>query len=88
MAYIGTNNMITQFKQSFENTINQALKDGLPPTVIKLVMENYSYIIDNLVKTVIAREDEQYRKQLFEEQSLEQQQSVNINSDEIMQNEN
>lgn len=68
MAYIGTNNLIMQFRQNIENTINDALKEGVPPVVIKLVLENYGYMNENLISNMIRKEDERYRQQLHEEQ--------------------
>ena len=68
MAYIGTNNLIMQFRQNIENTINDALREGVPPVVIKLVLENYGYMNENLISNMIRKEDERYRQQLHEEQ--------------------
>lgn len=79
MAYIGTNNLIIQFKQKTEDLINDGLRDGIPPVVIKLVLDQYKRISDDLVNQFIQKENEKYRQQLAEEQAQEKSEVENDN---------
>lgn len=71
MAFRGTNNLIQDFRKNIENVINDGLKTGIPPSVVKMCLDLYSNMNDGILTNVIQQEDVRYGEQLAEEKNKE-----------------
>lgn len=81
MAQKGVNTVILETKGSILEAVNNGLKQGLPISVISIIIENVMFEIDKNLNIAVENESKQYQEQvqleseqvLYEEPSQEQQ---------------
>lgn len=56
----GINTLITDFKKDLTDRVNQGLREGLPISVIHLVIDNIFVEINGLLEDTLKTEEEQY----------------------------
>lgn len=69
---IGVNTTILNAKDTLAETINNILKDGVPPIVVSMIVEGLYNELDILVKQTVEKEQEQFqsKKELEDNQVL------------------
>ena len=65
----GVNTTILNAKNTFAETINSVLKEGIPPVVVSMIVEGLYNELDILVKQTIEKEQEQIQTQKEAEQN-------------------
>lgn len=58
----GINTLITDFKKDLTDRVNQGLREGLPISVIHLVIDNIFVEINGLLEDTLKAEEEQYNQ--------------------------
>lgn len=58
----GINTLITDFKKDLTDRVNQGLREGLPISVIHLVIDNIFVEINGLLEDTLKTEEEQYNQ--------------------------
>lgn len=79
MAQKGVNTVILETKGSILEAVNNGLKQGLPISVISIIIENVMFEIDKNLNIAVENESKQYQEQvqleseqvLYEEPSQE-----------------
>ena len=68
----GVNTTILNAKDTLAETINNILKDGVPPIVVSMIVEGLYNELDILVKQTVEKEQEQFqsKKELEDNQVL------------------
>lgn len=68
----GVNTTILNAKNTLAETINNILKDGVPPVVVSMIVEGLYNELDVLVKQTVEKEQEQFqsKKELEDNQVL------------------
>lgn len=68
----GVNTTILNAKNTLAETINNILKDGVPPVVVSMIVEGLYNELDILVKQTVEKEQEQFqsKKELEDNQVL------------------
>lgn len=68
----GVNTTILNAKDTLAETINNILKDGVPPVVVSMIVEGLYNELDILVKQTVEKEQEQFqsKKELEDNQVL------------------
>lgn len=68
----GVNTTILNAKETLAETINNILKDGVPPIVVSMIVEGLYNELDILVKQTVEKEQEQFqsKKELEDKQVL------------------
>ena len=68
----GVNTTILNAKDTLAETINNILKDGVPPVVVLMIVEGLYNELDVLVKQTVEKEQEQFqsKKELEDNQVL------------------
>lgn len=68
----GVNTTILNAKDTLTETINNILKDGVPPIVVSMIVEGLYNELDILVKQTVEKEQEQFqsKKELEDNQVL------------------
>lgn len=68
----GVNTTILNAKNTLAETINNILKDGVPPVVVSMIVECLYNELDVLVKQTVEKEQEQFqsKKELEDNQVL------------------
>ena len=68
----GVNTTILNAKNTLAETINNILKDGVPPIVVSMIVEGLYNELDILVKQTVEKEQEQFqsKKELEDNQVL------------------
>lgn len=68
----GVNTTILNAKNTLAETINNILKEGIPPVVVSMIVEGLYNELDNLVKKTVEKEQEQFqnKKELEDNQVL------------------
>lgn len=68
----GVNTTILNAKDTLAETINNILKDGVPPIVVSMIVEGLYNELDILVKQTVEKEQEQFqsKKELEDKQVL------------------
>lgn len=68
----GVNSTILNAKDTLAETINNILKDGVPPIVVSMIVEGLYNELDILVKQTVEKEQEQFqrKKELEDNQVL------------------
>ena len=68
----GVNTTILNAKDTLAETINNILKDGVPPIVVSMIVEGLYNELDILVKQTVEKEQEQFqrKKELDDNQVL------------------
>lgn len=68
----GVNTTILNAKETLAETINNILKDGVPPIVVSMIVEGLYNELDILVKQTVEKEQEQFqsKKELEDNQVL------------------
>lgn len=68
----GVNTTILNAKDTLAETINNILKDGVPPIVVSMIVEGLYNELDILVKQTVKKEQEQFqsKKELEDKQVL------------------
>lgn len=64
MAQKGVNTIIVETKGSILESINNGLRQGLPVSVVSMIVENIMYEIDKTLAKDIEKEANEYQKQL------------------------
>lgn len=57
----GVNTTILNAKDTLAETINNILKDGVPPIVVSMIVEGLYNELDILVKQTVEKEQEQFQ---------------------------
>lgn len=72
MAQKGVNTIIVDTRKDIANAINNGIKQGLPISVIAMIVENALMELNNGVNTALENENKSYQEQLkVQEQQVE-----------------
>lgn len=72
MAQKGINSFIEDGKKELAKTISDLLNEGIPTSVLKMILESLLLEIDSINKEVIEKEVKEYEEKLAQEQGAEQ----------------
>lgn len=64
MAQKGVNTIIVETKGSILESINNGLRQGLPVSVVSMIVENIMYEIDKTLAKDLEKESNEYQRQL------------------------
>ena len=64
MAQKGVNTIIVETKGSILESINNGLRQGLPVSVVSMIVENIMYEIDKTLTKDLEKEANEYQRQL------------------------
>lgn len=63
MAQKGANTRVVEAKDKLTNTINECLKDGIPASMVSIIVENLLMDLNNNVKVLLDKEKQEYEEQ-------------------------
>lgn len=64
MVQKGVNTIITETRGNILESINNAIRQGVPTSVVSMIVENIMYEIDKALVKELEREANEYQKQL------------------------
>lgn len=63
MAQKGANTRVVEAKDKLTNTINECLKDGIPVSMVSIIVESLLMDLNNNVKVLLDKEKQEYEEQ-------------------------
>lgn len=63
MAQKGANTRVVEAKNKLTNTINECLKDGIPASMVSIIVESLLMDLNNNVKVLLGKEKQEYEEQ-------------------------
>lgn len=81
MAQKGVNTLIVESKTKLTNSINECLQDGIPASMVSMMLESLLMDLNNNVKVILEKE-----KQEYEEQEKVESEQVKYEEPEIVYN--
>lgn len=63
MAQKGANTRVVEAKDKLTNTINECLKDGIPASMVSIIVESLLMDLNNNVKVLLDKEKQEYEEQ-------------------------
>jgi hypothetical protein len=63
MAQKGANTRVVEAKNKLTNTINECLKDGIPASMVSIIVESLLMDLNNNVKVLLDKEKQEYEEQ-------------------------
>lgn len=63
MAQKGANTRVVEAKDKLTNTINECLKDGIPASMVSIIVESLLMDLNNNVKVLLGKEKQEYEEQ-------------------------
>ena len=63
MAQKGANTRVVEAKDKLTNTINECLKDGIPASMVSIIVEGLLMDLNNNVKVLLDKEKQEYEEQ-------------------------
>lgn len=63
MAQKGANTRVVEAKDKLTNAINECLKDGIPASMVSIIVESLLMDLNNNVKVLLDKEKQEYEEQ-------------------------
>lgn len=62
MAQKGVNTLIVESKTKLTNSINECLQDGIPASMVSIILESLLMDLNNNVKVILEKEQKEYEE--------------------------
>lgn len=62
MAQKGVNTLIVESKTKLTNSINECLQDGIPASMVSIILESLLMDLNNNVKLILEKEQKEYEE--------------------------
>lgn len=62
MAQKGANTLIVESKTKLTNSINECLQDGIPASMVSIILESLLMDLNNNVKVILEKEQKEYEE--------------------------
>ena len=62
MAQKGVNTLIVESKTKLTNSINECLQDGIPASMVSIILESLLMDLNNNVKVILEKEQKEYKE--------------------------
>lgn len=62
MAQKGVNTLVVEAKDNLTNSINKCLQDGIPASMVSIILESLLMDLNNNVKLILEKEQKEYEE--------------------------
>lgn len=62
MAQKGVNTLIVESKTKLTNSINECLQDGIPASMVSIILESLLMDLNNNLKVILEKEQKEYEE--------------------------